>query len=106
MRYLGLGIEEAHHPWSKNKWSFIYLELLDQLVDKVIFHEKTTIFPTEAPIIDPTLPTLQKVVTVSRLALDKEQMIVDDNDHIKMDGKDELKRHEDKGEMDLWSEKQ
>ena len=23
-----------------------------------------------------------------------------------MDGKDELKRHEDKGEMDLWSEKQ
>ena len=33
-------------------------------------------------------------------------MKVDDNDQFKMYGKDELKRHEDKGEMDLWSEKQ
>ena len=33
-------------------------------------------------------------------------MKVDDNDQFQMDGKDELKRHEDKGEMDLWSEKQ
>ena len=33
-------------------------------------------------------------------------MTVDENDQFKMDGKDELKRHEDKGEMDLWSEKQ
>ena len=33
-------------------------------------------------------------------------MKLDDNDQFKMDGKDELKRHEDKGEMDLWSEKQ
>ena len=30
---------------------------------------------------------------------------MDENDQFKMDGKDELKRHEDKGEMDLWSEK-
>ena len=29
-----------------------------------------------------------------------------ENDHFKMDGKDEFKRHEDKGDMDLWSEKQ
>ena len=33
-------------------------------------------------------------------------MTVDENDQFKMDGKDELKRHEDKDEMDLWSEKQ
>ena len=33
-------------------------------------------------------------------------MTVDENDQFKMDGKVELKRHEDKGEMDLWSEKQ
>ena len=40
------------------------------------------------------------------MALDKENMTVDDNDKFKIDGKDELKRNEDKGEMDLWSEKQ
>ena len=33
-------------------------------------------------------------------------MTVDENDQFKMDGKDELKWHEVKGEMDLWSEKQ
>ena len=33
-------------------------------------------------------------------------MTVEENDQFKMDGKDELNWHEDKGEMDLWSEKQ
>ena len=33
-------------------------------------------------------------------------MTVDENDQFKMDGKDELNGHEDKGEMDMWSEKQ
>ena len=33
-------------------------------------------------------------------------MKLNENEQFKMDVKDELKRHEDKGEMDLWSEKQ
>ena len=33
-------------------------------------------------------------------------MTVDENDQFKMSGKDELNWHEDKGEMDPWSEKQ
>ena len=106
MRYLGLGIEEAHHPWSENTRSFTSRELLDHLVDKVFPHEKTIILPTEAPITAPTLATFQKVGTISQLTLQKEQIKVDENDQLKMDGKDELKRHEDKGKMDLWSEKQ
>ena len=67
MRYLGLGIEEAHHPWSENKRSFTSRELLDHFVDKVIPHEKTIILPTETPITAPTLPTLKKVGTTSHL---------------------------------------
>ena len=62
--------------------------------------------PTEAPITAPTLSTFQKVGTISWLASEKENMKVDENDQFKMDGKDELKRHDDKGEMDLWSENQ
>ena len=76
------------------------------MVDKAIPLEKTIISPTEAPSTAPTLPTFQKVGTLSQLASDKEQMTVNDNDQFKMDEKDELKRHEDKGGMDLWSEKQ
>ena len=55
MRYLGLGIEEAHHQWSENTRSFASRELLDHLVDKVFPHEKTIILPTEAPITAPIL---------------------------------------------------
>ena len=60
MRYLGLVIGEAHHPWYENKWSFTSQEMLDHLVDKVIPHGKKNL-PTEAPITAPILPTLQKV---------------------------------------------
>ena len=77
MRYLGLGIEESHHPRSDNKRSFTSQDLLDHLVDKVIPHEKTIILPTETPITAPTLPTLQKMGTISRLASEKERMKVD-----------------------------
>ena len=87
MRYLGLVIEEAHNLWSENTRSFTSREQFDHLVDKVIPHEKTTILPTEAPITAPTLATFQKVGTISRLASEKEQMTVDDNDQFKMDGK-------------------
>ena len=64
MRYLGLGIEEFHHPWSENIRSFTSRELLDHLVDKVFPHEKTIILPTEAPITATTLATFWKVANV------------------------------------------
>ena len=83
MRYLGLGIEEAHHPWSENTRAFTSRELLDHLVDKVIPHEKIIILPTEAPITAPTLATFQNVGTISRLASEKEHMTVDENDSLK-----------------------
>ena len=67
---------------------------------------KKIFFPTESPITAPTLPTLQTVGTISRLALDKEHTTVNENDQFKMEWKDELKQREDIGEMDLWSEKQ
>ena len=75
---------------------------MDRLVDKVIPHEKTINLPTEAPITAPTLPTLQNVVKISRLALENYQMTVDNNYQFKIDGKDELKRREDICDMDLW----
>ena len=44
MSYLGLGIEEAHHPWSENTRSFTSQELLDHLVDNVFKNEKNNNF--------------------------------------------------------------
>ena len=71
MRCLGLIIEEAHHLWYENERLLTYLELLDNFIDKVTPHEKTIILPTEAPITAPTLPTLKKLRTISRLTLKK-----------------------------------
>ena len=88
MRYLGLGIEESHNPWYGNTRPFTSGKLLDHLVDKVLLHGKTIILPTEAPITAPTSATFQNVGTISRLASEKEQMTVDENDQFKMDGKD------------------
>ena len=50
--------------------------------------KKTIIFPTEAPITATTLATFKKVGTISRLASQKDNMKVDENDQFKMDGKD------------------
>jgi hypothetical protein len=36
IRYLGLGWEEAHHPWLKNKHQYTALELLKHLYEVVI----------------------------------------------------------------------
>ena len=84
---------------------FTSLELLNHLVDKVIPHGKRIILSTEASITAPTLPTLQKVGEISRLALDKDKMTLDANDQFKIYRKSDLKRREGIGEMDLWSEK-
>ena len=68
MRYLGLGIEEAHHPWSEKTRSFTSREVLDHLVDKVFPHEKTIIFPTEATI---TVVVKRQAEEVGKRAPDK-----------------------------------
>ena len=77
---LGLGIEEAHHPWSENTRSFTSRELLDNLVDKVFPRGKTIILPTEASITAPRVVTFRNMGTISRLESEKEQTKVDKND--------------------------
>ena len=52
------------------------------------------------------IPLLAKGGRISRLVLEKEQMTLDENEEFKIYRKDELKRREGVGEMDLWSEKQ
>ena len=36
IRYLGLGIKEAHHPWSKDKYTYTADEFFDHLIKTVI----------------------------------------------------------------------
>ena len=62
--YLGLGLEEAHHPWSKDGYEYSAVELLEHFVKKIIPLTKTRNIPNEAPMKHlrltdfPTLGTL------------------------------------------------
>ncbi len=51
IRYLGLGWEEAHHPWSKNKHQYTASELLKHLCEVVIPLQDVKEVPDQAPII-------------------------------------------------------
>jgi hypothetical protein len=54
IRYLGLGWEEAHHPWSKNRHQCTALELLKHLCEVVIPLQNVKEVPNQAPIKLPT----------------------------------------------------
>ncbi len=50
IRYLGLGWEEAHHPWSKNKHIYTASELLKHLCEVVIPLQDVKEVPDQPPI--------------------------------------------------------
>ena len=56
IRYLGLGWEEAHHPWSKKKHTYTATELLKYLCEVVIPLQNVKQVPIQAPIKLPTRP--------------------------------------------------
>lgn len=103
---LGIGLEGAYHPWSKDGHTYTSAKLLSHLVDVVIPLNDTADTPTEAPITAPKLAVLQKVGTISKLSEEKEKLSKDEDAKFKADGKAEVKRRQDLGLMDIWSEKQ
>ena len=56
IRYLGLGWEEAHHPWSKNNQVYTALELFKHLCEIVIPLEDAKEVPDQPPIKLPAWP--------------------------------------------------
>ncbi len=50
IRYLGLGWEDAHHPWSKSGVTFSSKQLLKHLIETVIPMANELTIPVEPPI--------------------------------------------------------
>ena len=63
--YLGLGWEEAYHPWSKNKHVHEPSALLDHLVNTGIPLQKFKRVPDERPINLPKHPDSYSIGTKS-----------------------------------------
>ena len=106
MIYLGLGLVEAHHPYSKGDHTYTSKELLDWLVDTCMPLVRRSTLPTEAPTKAPRLPELAKLGTSSALAFEKEQFSKNEEDKFKAEAHTEFKRLQDIGEIDLFSARQ
>ena len=61
---LGLGFEEAHHPWSRGRYEYYSVELIEHFVKVCLTHTKNKNLPKEAPMEHsrlPEFPTLRKL---------------------------------------------
>ena len=105
---IGLGLEEAHHPWSKDNYNFKADELFDHFVNVVLplikKLEKEGRMPTEAPLSLPSQPNLVQLGTMSELAEDIFQQPEMDDKSARAEILKEIKRREAKGEGDIWEQ--
>ena len=63
--HLGLGFEEAYHPWSKDGDDYTALQLIEKFVKVCIHLTKTRKVPKEAPMEHPSLPVLPILGTLA-----------------------------------------
>ena len=54
--HLGLGFEEAHHPWSRDRYEYSAVELLYHFVKVCLHNNKDKNIPKEATMEHPRLP--------------------------------------------------
>ena len=54
--HLGLVFEETHHPYSRDRYEYSAVELLEQFVKFCLHHTKNKNLPKEAPMEHPRLP--------------------------------------------------
>ena len=106
IRYVGLGWEEAYHPWSKAGYIFTPIELLDHLTKVVIPLQRLKIVPEHPPmnlLCRPTLPTLG---TKASDIVDMDLQSTQQNIQLRIDAYKERERLEEEGIGDQLSELQ
>ena len=62
--HLGLGFDEAYHPWSKDGDDYTYLQLIEHFFKVCLPHTKTRKVPKDAPMEHPRLPELPMLGTL------------------------------------------
>ena len=62
---LGLVFKEAHHPWSRDRYAYSVVELLEHFVKFCLHHTKNKNLPKEAPMEHPCLPEFSTLGTLT-----------------------------------------
>ena len=63
--HLGLGFEEAHHPWSRDRYDYYSVELLEHFVKVCLPFTKKKNLPKEASMEHPHLPEFPTLGTLT-----------------------------------------
>ncbi len=103
---VGLGWEQAHHPWSKNGKVYSATHLLANLCSVVIPLAKQLIIPDDAPVKLPTAPDVCTLGTLSAIGEELETKCLETVTEFKREGREERDRQENQGLGDRWGEKQ
>jgi hypothetical protein len=103
---LGLGWEEAHHPWTKNGWAYSSRQLLDHLCNVVIPLATKLNVPDDAPAKLPTAPDLCTLGSLSAIGDELKTKGLVQIAEFKQKGRTERDRREEDGRGDRWAEKQ
>ena len=61
--HIVLGFEEAHHPWSRDRYDYSNIEIIEHIVKVFIFLIKKKNLPKEAPMEHPRLSDFSTVGT-------------------------------------------
>ena len=62
---LGLGFEKAHNPWSRDRYEYSAVELLEHFVKVCLPLTKNKNLPNEAPMEHPCLPEFPALGTLA-----------------------------------------
>ena len=101
MHYLGLGWEEAHHPWSFKGRAFTAEELFDHLISVVIpLDGLTHIPPVDPPVNLPKCPNNYTLGTKSATRKGLDDAHLSKEAEIRRDARLERERQEEMGLAD------
>ena len=106
IRYLGLGWEEAYHPWSKNKHVYEPSALLDHLVNTVTPLQNFKTVPDEPPINLPKCPDIYSIGTKSGSLVELDNTLLEKSQHVRLNAMKERDRLESVGFRDQLMEMQ
>ena len=106
IRYVGLGWEEAYHPWSKGGYIYTPNELLRHFTMVVIPLQRTKSVPEHPPINLPTRPFLLTLGTKASDIVDMDSQSTQQNAQFRMDAYRERELLEEEGIGDQLSELQ
>ena len=106
IRYVGLGWEEAYHPWLRAGYIYTPNELLQHLTMVVIPLQRTKRVPEHPPMNLPTWPSLPMLGTKAFDIIDMDLQSTQHNNKIRNDAFKEREHMEEEGIGNQLSEMQ